>query len=106
MTVTKTRCTARTAGCMRSVSPRKRGPLSLEHIFKLESIKKHEKSQGHKKCSSAAAAKTAAPNTSLAEKALCSLNRAQNEKMQKLFRTAHAIAKKAGHSQTLSGCVS
>ena len=85
----------------------KRGPFVLgTQNFKLESIKKHEKSQGHKKCSSAAAAKTAAPNTSLAEKALCSLNRAQNEKMQKLFRTAHAIAKKAGHSHTLSGCVS
>ena len=55
--------------------------MSLEHkISKLESIKEHEKLQGHK-CSSAAATKTAASNTSLAE-------------MQKLFRTAHAIAKK------------
>ena len=60
----------------------------------MESIKEHEKSQGHKKCSSTAASKKAAPSTSLAEKALCSLKRAQNEKMEKLFRTAHAIAKK------------
>ena len=31
MTVTKTRCTARIAGCMRTESPRKGDPLSLEH---------------------------------------------------------------------------
>ena len=78
--------------------------IGTQH-FKLESIKEHEKSQGHKKCSSTAASKKAAPSTSLAEKALCSLKHAQNEKMEKLFRTAHAIAKGAGHSQTLSGCV-
>ena len=62
--------------------------------FKLESIKEHEKSQGHLQCTRIAAAKRVPPNSSPAEKALCSLHQAQKEKMDKLFRTAHAIAKK------------
>ena len=67
--------------------------IGTQH-FKLESIKYHEQSQGHQHCVSIAAANKAPPSTSIAEKTLVTLNRAQFEKMDKLFRTAHAIAKK------------
>ena len=46
------------------------------------------------KCAHIASAKKVPPNTSFAEKTLSSLNRAQSAKMDKLFRTTHAIAKK------------
>ena len=73
----------------------KKGPFVIgTENFKLESIKEDEKSQSHLRCIHIAAAKRAPPNTTPAEKALCSLHQAQNEKMDKLFRTAHAIAKK------------
>ena len=48
MTVTKTRCTARTARMYAIGESQKRGPFVLgTQNFKLESIKEHEKSQGH-----------------------------------------------------------
>ena len=74
---------------------KKKGPFVIgTQNFKLESIKHHEQSQGHQQCVSVAAAKIAPPSTSIAEKTLTTLNRAQYGKMDKLFRTAHAIAKK------------
>ena len=81
--------------CRIHASGEKRGPFVVgTQNFKLESIMEHEKSQAHMKCARIASAKKAPPNTSIAEKTLSSLNRAQSEKMDKLFRTAHAIAKK------------
>ena len=52
------------------------------------------KSQGHQHCARIAASKRALPNTSAAEKALSSMHRAHHSKMDTLFCTAHAIAKK------------
>ena len=73
----------------------KRGPFVVgTQNFKLESIRGHEKSQTHMKCARIASAMKAPTSTSIAEKTLTSLNLAQSEKMDKLFRTAHAIAKK------------
>ena len=73
----------------------KKGPFVLgTQNFKLESIKQHEKSQGHQHCTHIAAAKKALPNTSQAEKALSSMHRAHFSKMDKLFCTTQAIAKK------------
>ena len=73
----------------------KKGPFIVGTLnFKLESIKEHVKSQGHQHCARIAAAKRAPPNTSAAEKALSSMHRALHSKMDKLFHTAHTIAKK------------
>ena len=81
--------------CRIHASGKKRGLFVVgTQNFKLESIRKHEKSQAHMKCARIASANKAPPNTSIAEKTLSLLNRAQSEKMDKLFRTAHAIAKK------------
>ena len=53
----------------------KKGPFLVgTSNFKLESIKEHEKSQGHERCTCIAAAKKAPPNTSIAEKTLSSVH--------------------------------
>ena len=76
-------CSVRIAGSTPPVIYTKRGLLSLEQKkFKLESIKEHEKSQGHLQCTRIAAAKRAPPNSSPAGKALCSLHQAQKENGQ------------------------
>ncbi len=50
----------------------RKGPFFVgTQTFKLESIKPHEKSEGHRCCASIAAAKRTPPNTTAAERALC-----------------------------------
>ena len=67
--------------CRIHASGEKRGPFVIgTQNFKLESIREHEKSQADMKCARIASAKKAPPNTSIAEKTLSSLNRAQSEK--------------------------
>ena len=62
-------------------------------VFRLEYIRDHEKSQSHKQCALIAAAKKAPKNSSVAEKTIATLNKAQTARMKLLFRTAHALAK-------------
>ena len=67
--------------------------------FKLEYIKDHEKSVSHERCVRVSAAQSQKSETEKthktpAEAALASLNKAQTDRLQKLFRSAHAIAKK------------
>ena len=61
--------------------------------FKLESIRKHAASQAHKQSCMTATAKATSSRSSVAGKALASLNQAQTKRMEILFRSAHAIAK-------------
>ena len=61
--------------------------------YKLDSVSKHEKSKGHEK--SAAIAKTKSESTvnSDANKILKKLNSENFEKLNKMFRTCHAMVK-------------
>lgn len=61
--------------------------------FKLEYVKHHEASNEHKQCARTEAAKQALPGTSVADKALFSLNKTQTKRMRNLFLNAQAIAK-------------
>lgn len=60
--------------------------------FKLETIKQHEASQGHQHCVRIAFAKKS-PASTPAEVALATLYASQTERLGRLFRNAHAIAK-------------
>ena len=62
--------------------------------FKLESIKEHETSRCHQHLCRVATAKLTPVESSDAHKAVATLNKAQYLRMEKLFQTAHALAKK------------
>ncbi|XP_077980195.1 E3 SUMO-protein ligase KIAA1586-like [Glandiceps talaboti] len=68
-----------------------RGSTNLRH----EALKTHENSDGHKYAKQYLDAKNAAPGESVAERALQSMNTATIDKLSKLFRNAHALAKKS-----------
>ena len=63
--------------------------------LKLYQIKRHEGTNDHRKSAEKHAAMTCKPGGSVAEKAMNSLTKAQNDKLSILFRNAHALAKKA-----------
>ena len=69
--------------------------------LKIFVIKRHEATNDHRISAEKHAATTCKPGGSAAEKAMNSLNKAQNEKLQLLFRNAHALAKKLGHTPSL-----
>ena len=64
-----------------------------KYVYKLDSVSKHEKSKCHEK--SAAIAKTKSESTvnSDANKILKKLNSENFEKLNKMFRTCHAMVK-------------
>ncbi len=62
--------------------------------YKLESIELHEGSEYHKRAFRWWSAKKAKPGSSVAEVALASMNAEVFDKISKMFRTCHALAKK------------
>ncbi|CAL9685344.1 unnamed protein product [Knipowitschia caucasica] len=62
--------------------------------FKIEAVKDHEKARSHRESLQIKTAKTVPVEDSVAGRSLTSLKTSELEKMQLLFRNAHAIAKK------------
>ena len=62
-------------------------------IMKHHNLVEHQKSKSHKIAVEKHDARTRMPGTSIAEKAVQNLNASVFEKLTKLFRNAHAIAK-------------
>ena len=63
--------------------------------FKLDPIRKHNVSEKHIRAFGAERAAAVKVGESLAEKAIQALNTTQLERLQHLFRTSHALAKKS-----------
>ena len=55
----------------------------------------HQNSEGHRYAAQYLAVKAQKPGSSIAEKAIQSMNRATFERLEILFRNVHAIAKKS-----------
>lgn len=62
--------------------------------FKVEAVKDHESAQSHQESQRIKTAKTGRIKESLAGRSLALLKKSDLEKMQLLFRNAHAIGKK------------
>lgn len=73
----------------------RKGPFVIgTKYFKVESVKDHEASNGHRQCVKTGLAKRAPLGESVADKTLFSLNKMQTKRMGNLFLNAQALAKK------------
>ena len=62
--------------------------------FHIKALQTHLASEHHKRCAEHQKALAATPGTNPAERALQAMNHQDFEKMRKLFRISHSIAKK------------